>query len=78
MKRRGAFLSVGDTSMSMMVTPFRPTRDASFRFFFSLYTPDDPALLCDSMGAKIILYVVVALLIGSSVFLAVHSLRDDR
>jgi hypothetical protein len=29
------------------------------------------------MGARIVLYVVVALLIGTSVWLAVHSLRDQ-
>ena len=45
--------------------------------FFSLYTSNGPVLLwAFFMGARIVLYVVVALLIGSSVVLAVHSLRD--
>src|SRR5437762_3209657 len=45
--------------------------------FFSLYTSNGLVLLwAFFMGARIVLYVVVALLIGSSVVLAVHSLRD--
>jgi hypothetical protein len=46
-------------------------------FLFALHIGRPGSTVAFFMGARIVLYVVVALLIATSVFLAVHSLRDQ-
>ena len=72
------FLSTGDTVKSISASwSSHQCIVSQNSSFFSLYTSNGPVLLwAFFMGARIVLYVVVALLIGSSVVLAVHSLRD--